>query len=106
IARSLVTKSTKTIALISGSLTNGFFVETTDSIINFATRHGYNTMVFFEESTKSKDVFYTALGNKVDGILLSTIMIDDPLFEEIEKSGIPYMFFNRRPRSGGNYVVQ
>jgi DNA-binding LacI/PurR family transcriptional regulator len=36
IARSLVTNSTKTIALISGTLKNDFFVKTTDSIIHIA----------------------------------------------------------------------
>jgi DNA-binding LacI/PurR family transcriptional regulator len=105
IARSLVTNSTKTIALISGTLKNGFFVETTDSIINLAMKHGYKTMVYFEGEAKLKDIFDTVMGNKVDGILLSSIKLDDPLFAEIERSGIPYMLFNRRPRNGGNYVV-
>jgi DNA-binding LacI/PurR family transcriptional regulator len=105
IARSLVTNSTKTIALISGTLKNGFFVETTDSIINLATKHGYKTMVYFEGEAKLKDIVNTVMGNKVDGILMSSILLDDPLFQEIEQSGIPYMFFNRRPRNGGNYVV-
>jgi DNA-binding LacI/PurR family transcriptional regulator len=105
IARSLITNSTRTIALISGSLNNGFFVETTDSIVNLATRHGYKTMVFFEGSAQKREIFDVVMGNKVDGILMSNITLDDPLFEEIEKSGIPYMFFNRRPRNGGNYVV-
>ncbi|WP_164553335.1 LacI family DNA-binding transcriptional regulator [Brevibacillus marinus] len=105
IARSLITNSTRTIALISGSLSNGFFVETTDSIVNLATKRGYKTMVFFEGGAKTKEIFDIVLGHKVDGILMSNITLDDPLFEEIEKSGIPYVFFNRRPRNGGNYVV-
>jgi LacI family transcriptional regulator len=105
IARSLITNSTRTIALISGSLNNGFFVETTDSIVNLATKHGYKTMVFFEGSASTREIFDTVMGNKVDGILMSNITLDDPMFEELEHSGIPYMFFNRRPRHGGNYVV-
>ncbi|MCG5026942.1 LacI family transcriptional regulator, partial [Anoxybacillus flavithermus] len=72
IARSLVTNSTKTIALISGTLKNGFFVETTDSIINLATKHGYKTMVYFEGEAKLKDIVDTVMGNKVDGILMSS----------------------------------
>jgi DNA-binding LacI/PurR family transcriptional regulator len=105
IARSLVTNSTKTIGLISGSITNPFFVETTKSIIDFAMNKGYKTMVFFEEEIDLNEAFLSLLGNRVDGILLSTIKLEDPLFEEIESSGIPYMFFNRRPKNGGNYVV-
>lgn len=105
IARSLITNSTRTIALISGSLDNGFFVETTDSIVRLATKHGYKTMVFFDDGSNSREIFDMVMGNKVDGILMSNITLDDPLFEEIESLGIPYMFFNRRPRNGGNYVV-
>jgi LacI family transcriptional regulator len=104
IARSLVTNSTRTLALISGTLSNGFFVETTKSIIDLATKRGYKTMVYFEGAMDLRDAFDSIRGAKVDGILLSTIKLDDPMFEEIEKSGIPYMMFNRRPRKDGIYV--
>lgn len=105
IARSLVTNSTRTIALITGTLYNGFYVETTTSIVNLATNRGYKTMVYFEEAMTLGDVINSIRGNTVDGILMSSIKLDDPIFEEMENSGIPYMLFNRRPRSGGNYVV-
>ncbi|WP_161493906.1 LacI family DNA-binding transcriptional regulator [Virgibacillus necropolis] len=105
IARSLITNRTKTIALISGELHNAFFVETTDSIVNLASKYGYKTMVYFDNGNNAKEIYNSVVGAKVDGILMSSIMLDDPLLEEIENSGIPYMFFNRRPRRGGNYVV-
>lgn len=105
IARSLITNSTRTIGLISGSLNDSFFVETTDAIVHLATEHNYKTMVFFEGSAQPKEILDIVIGNKVDGILMSNITLDDPLFKEIEDSQIPYLFFNRRPRVGGNYVV-
>ncbi|MDW7674039.1 MAG: LacI family DNA-binding transcriptional regulator [Bacillota bacterium] len=105
IARSLVTKSSRTIALISGTLKNDFFVETTDTIVNIAASRGYSTMVYFEGGAKLQDILNSIIGYKVDGVLLSSIKLDDPFFKEIEASGIPYMLFNRRPHSGGNYVV-
>ena len=104
IARSLVTRSTKTIALISGTLRNGFFVETTDAIVNYATARGYQTMVYFREDGLD-EVFDLVLGSKVDGLLLATIELDDPLWEKIDRSRIPCVFFNRKPREGGNYVI-
>lgn len=104
IARSLVTRSTRTIALISGTLKNGFFVETTDAIVQYATSHGYRTMVYFQED-KLEDVFDHVLGSKVSGLLLSSIQLDDPLYEKIMRSRIPCVFFNRKPREGGNYVI-
>jgi DNA-binding LacI/PurR family transcriptional regulator len=105
IARSLVTNSTKTIALITGTLHNGFYVETTTSIVNLVTSRGYKTMVYFEEAMPLRDVVDSIRGHKLAGILMSSIKLKDPIFNEIEKSGIPYMLFNRRPESGGNYVV-
>ena len=105
IARSLITNSTRTIALISGSLNNQFFVETTHAIIHLATKHNYQTIVFFEDEARSKEILDIVMGNKVDGILMSNITLNDPLFEEIKQSNIPYLFFNRRPSKGGNYVV-
>ncbi|WP_062234627.1 LacI family DNA-binding transcriptional regulator [Fictibacillus sp. FJAT-27399] len=105
IARSLVTNSTRTLALITGTLYNGFYVETTTSIVNLATSRGFKTMVYFEEAMPFRDVIDTIRGNKLEGVLMSSIKLEDPIFHEIENSGIPYMLFNRRPKSGGNYVV-
>ncbi|MEX2460561.1 MAG: LacI family DNA-binding transcriptional regulator [Paenibacillaceae bacterium] len=104
IARSLVTKSTKTIALVSGSVLNPFFAETTNSIIRYASQKGYNISVSFDEEDNS-NWLETAFGNSVDGILLSSLKLNDPVFEDLKRSGIPYMLFNRQPQHGGNYVV-
>lgn len=107
IARSLVTNSTKTIALISGTLKNGFFVETTDSIIQIAKEKGYKTIVYFEDENGEGISSYwdSIMGQKVDGILLSLITLDDPNLKRIENSRIPCVFFNRRPRNESNFVV-
>jgi len=105
IARSLVMNHTKTIALLSGTLKNGFFVETIDSMVNLATSRGYKTLVFFEGEKEITDLLDTIRGNKVDGILLSSMKYDDPLFEELESWGIPFIQMSRRHRKGGNYVV-
>ncbi|WP_372813140.1 LacI family DNA-binding transcriptional regulator [Paenibacillus sp.] len=105
IARSLVTKSTKTIAMVSGSILNPFFAETTDSIVQYASQKGYNVTVSFDEELTS-NWLETAIGNSVDGILLSSLKLDDPVFEDLQRSGVPYMLYNRKPQIGGNYVVQ
>ncbi|WP_144543236.1 LacI family DNA-binding transcriptional regulator [Cytobacillus oceanisediminis] len=106
IARSLVMNSTRTIGLISGNLTNVFFVETTDSIENYVKGQGYKTIIYFEkEEVKLKDIVDSLISQKVDGILLSSIKLNDPIFEGIKRCGIPYVFFNRRPGEEGNYVV-
>lgn len=105
LARSLVTNSTRTIALVSGALTNHFFAETADSIIHATKQRGYKSIAYFEDEDGVPDFFDAVMGYKVDGLLLSLIRLDDPILPAIEKSGIPCVFFNRRPRSGGNYVT-
>src|SRR5690554_2296448 len=59
IARSLVTSQTRTIAFISGSMRNHFFIDTVDSVINSANVYGYRTMVFFDGNENMKDVWNT-----------------------------------------------
>jgi LacI family transcriptional regulator len=104
IARSLVTNSTRTIAFISGSMRNNFFIDTMDSAINLANERGYRSMIFFDGAENMKDIWQTIKGLKVDGVLLSLVQLDDPLTQEIIDSSIPHMFMSRRPRQGGNYV--
>lgn len=104
IARSLVTSQTRTIAFISGSMRNNFFIDTIDSVINVASQHGYRTMVFFDGSESLKDMWNTIKGYQVDGVILSLIKLDDTVVQEIINSNIPHMFLSRRPRQNGHYV--
>lgn len=105
IARSLVSKRTKAIALISGPLHNPFFVETTTSIVNYANDKGYKTMVFFEDNSLDNEALYEAVFSvKVDGIILSSIYLEDPIYQELLSSGIPFVMYNRKHNIGGNYV--
>lgn len=105
IARSLVSNRTRTIALVSGTLKNSYFVEMTDSIIHFNKSRGYTAITYFEDENQAPDFFDSVMGHKVDGLLLSLITLDDPLFGKIEKAKIPCVFFNRKPCNGGQYVV-
>ncbi|GBF12563.1 LacI family DNA-binding transcriptional regulator [Tepidibacillus sp. HK-1] len=104
IARSLVKNKTNTLALISGHLHNPFFVETTTTIVNKASEKGYNTLVYFENQGNNMHIYQTVFSHKVDGIILSSIFIDDPVYYELEQLGIPFVMFNRRHRQGGNFV--
>jgi len=104
IARSLVKNKTNTLALISGQLHNPFFVDTTANIVKKASEKGYNMLVYFENTGNNVDIYQTVLSHKVDGIILSSIFIDDPIYYELEQLGVPFVMFNRRHRKGGNYI--
>jgi LacI family transcriptional regulator len=104
IARSLVKNKTNTIALISGHLQNPYFVETTTKIVDIAVKHGYNILVYFENQGDIMSIYQAVLGQQVEGIILSSIFLEDPVYYELEQSGIPFVMFNRRHRLGGNFV--
>lgn len=105
IARSLVTNNTKTIALVTPTLKNGFFSETIHSMVAIAKLRNYKTMVFVDDETNWQYILETVRGHKVAGILISSLKYDDPVFDELLSLQIPYMQLSRRHRNGGNYVV-
>ncbi|MFB4162394.1 LacI family DNA-binding transcriptional regulator [Alteribacillus sp. JSM 102045] len=104
IARSLVSKQTKTLALISGPLHNPFFVETTTSIVNYANEKGYKINVFFENMGNNMTVYESVLSMQLDGLILSSIFMDDPIYEELQSLNIPFVMFNRKHNKGGSFV--
>jgi LacI family transcriptional regulator len=104
IARSLKQQKTMYIALISGPLHNPFFVDSTTTIVNYAKEHGYNTLVYFEEQGDNLSIYEQVLKQRVDGIILSSIFIEDPIYQQLVASNIPFVMFNRRYQKGSNYV--
>lgn len=104
IARSLINNKTNQISLISGTLTNPFFVEATRTIINFAYKRGYTVSVFFEEDIQKDNLYKTVFGQKSEGIILSSMYYESEYLKELKKLGIPYMMFNRKHIDGGNFV--
>ncbi len=103
-ARSLVAKQTYTIALISGTLRNDFFAESTDRIVEYARKQGYRTIVYFESEGSLGDILAQVRSYKVDGILISCMKLEDPHYEAFATCGIPCIWFNRRHKRGGNYI--
>src|SRR5699024_6318649 len=104
IARSLVSQKTRLIALISGPLHNPFFVDTTTSIVNYAKSKNFDVQVHFEDFDNNFHIYQDVLNNKVDGIILSSILYEDKIFEELKQQQAPFIMFNRRHKNRGNYV--
>lgn len=103
-ARSLVQKRTKTIALLSGPLHNPFFVDTTTAIVNYATNHGYKVNVQFVKDENLNEAYENAIATKVDGIILSCILYDDPIFERLKEINIPFITYNRKHKKNVQFV--
>lgn len=104
IARSLVNRKTYSIALLSGQLHNPFFAETTTSIVNFAKMSQFNVNVHFENFGDNVSVYQDVLNQQVDGIILSSILYHDDVYNELVKQNIPFIMFNRKHKNAGNFV--
>jgi DNA-binding LacI/PurR family transcriptional regulator len=104
VARSLVKNKTNTIALISEQLHNPFYVDTTTRIVNIAAGQGYNVLVSFHHSGDEAGLYQSVLNHRVEGAVISSILIDDPIYAELQDLGLPFVTFNRRHREGGNFI--
>ncbi|CCG18606.1 transcriptional regulator [Taylorella equigenitalis 14/56] len=102
-ARSLVSQRTNVITLISGPFNNPFFVDSTEEIINYAHKRGYRVNVHFYDN-EIDTIYEAALSNKVDGIIMSCVSLNDPIINRLHKSMIPYICFNRKHETEGHFV--
>ncbi|WPK13948.1 MULTISPECIES: LacI family DNA-binding transcriptional regulator [Bacillales] len=103
-ARLLVTSRTNTIALLSGPLHNPFFSDTTAAIVKYANSKGYKVDVQFVQDEELEHAYSKILERKVDGIILSCILYEDPFFEKLKRLDIPFITFNRKHQSNENFV--
>ncbi len=53
---------------------------------------------------KLSEAYATAIEHKVDGIILSCILIDDPFFEQLKRMNIPFITYNRKHRNNEHFV--
>lgn len=103
-ARSLVQNKTNTIVLLSGPLHNPFFVDTTTAIVNYANTKGYRVNVQFVNDHNLSEAYATAIEQKADGIILSCILIEDPIFEKLESMNVPFITYNRKHKKNKHFV--
>ncbi|MGO3859017.1 MAG: LacI family DNA-binding transcriptional regulator [Neisseriaceae bacterium] len=103
-ARQLVSGKTQTITLLSGPLDNPFFVDSTAAIVRYANQSGYAVNVHFVTDNKIKEVYQAALANKADGIIMSCVLWDDPIFAQLSRLNMPFVTYNRKHQNNRCFV--
>jgi len=112
IARSLISRHSYTIGFILNSITDPFFPELAKGIEEYANQHGYNLLLCNAErnlETEKKSI--GMLRSKgVDGIILATVLKDDPNIVPLIEDNFPFVLVNRHSmdsalRNKTNYVV-
>lgn len=108
IASSLRSGRTKTIALISGTMSNPFYAVLADLIQREAFRLGYSLMILCSLDNPETEISMVemALSRQVDGILIIPWSSDSPALETLRKSGVPFVLLNRFVGNGqDDYIV-
>ena len=92
-ARSLVTRESHTIGVVITTLQNPYYSETSHYIIKRAKDIGYSVILSaapggIEDERKS---VHDLLDRGVDGLILSSVMLVDPVVDELIASKVPFV---------------
>ena len=101
LARSMITRTTKTIGLIMPNSKDPFFAEVTHGICNKLRRHGYSTVLCTSEDDADQEMALMRLlqEKRVDGLLLYPLQQDERYVHELEHIGVPYVLLNRHTKA-------
>ncbi|QTP55365.1 LacI family DNA-binding transcriptional regulator [Billgrantia sulfidoxydans] len=102
IARSLITRSSRTIAVVTYSLDNPFYAFMLEKASRFFQQQGYHLLLFFAPSDRGFDtVIDEIIRSQVEGVLLLAITLDNAQAEEVADFGIPVVIINRTVNYAG-----
>lgn len=98
IAKSLVSKRTKTLGLVITNIANPFYTELAQGIEKTATRLGYNIILCSTQSNIAIEKQYIEMlrSKGVDGIIFSSAHIEDPNIVSLAEEDFPVVLVNRR----------
>jgi LacI family transcriptional regulator len=108
VAGSMRSGSTRTIAVILGDVSNPHFGIWVREIEETAYQKGYSTLIINtnENADIEMDAVKTAIGKRVDGILICPTQKCDDCIALLRSSSIPFVLIGRRPEGQElDYVV-
>jgi len=96
-AKTLIGKRSNTIALVIGNISDSFFAELALGTEEKATELGYSVLIYNTggNSEKEKDCIDNLRARGVDGVILSTVTIDDPIIKPLIEDRFPFVLVNR-----------
>ncbi len=112
VAQGLRGQSTKTIAVILGSIKNNYCNKLIYAVEKEAQKQGYNVIVCNTHENVAQEVGHlqNMYGRQVDGvILMSTVKKEDEISEqyrELYQGSVPIVFVDRRIRGLNSRVIQ
>ncbi len=96
-ARSLRTRESRTLGLLIPRLTDSVLAAMFEAAEDRARDHGYQavTVSTRDQQHVEKRLVEVLLERRVDGLILATPIVDDPLLPELERQGVRFVLLNR-----------
>lgn len=96
IARSLITRSSRTIAVVTYSLQNPFYASLLEKASRQLQAQGYHLLIFFAPQNGDFDmVIDDLIRSQVEGVLMLAITLKPHQAQEVADFGIPVVIINR-----------
>ncbi|TWB58631.1 LacI family transcriptional regulator [Nitrospirillum viridazoti] len=99
IARSLITRQSRTIGVVVGYLENQFYPQLLQALSHAFQADGYRLLLFTSPPGSGDPVVADMLSYRVDAVILASVMLSSHLAEECRAAGIPVLLLNRKTDS-------
>ena len=97
LARSLITRRSRIIALVMSYLENQFYPLVIEKLSQKLQKQGYHVLMFISDQDEADAVLAEILQYQVDGIVMASTMLSSDLAKRCADSGVPVVLFNRVP---------
>lgn len=108
IARSLRTKKTKLIGLIIADIENPFYSRVAKGVLDKAEKLNYTIIISNSNYSISleKKLLDTFINRQVEGLLLTTMNLEESMIQILQKAGIPFILIDTKTSMESvNYVT-
>jgi DNA-binding LacI/PurR family transcriptional regulator len=102
IARSLITRRSRMVAVVMSYLDNQFYPVVLEKISQRMQRDGYHVLLFIADTREVDSVLSDILQYQIDGLVLASTSLSSALALRCSDAGIPVVLFNRTSRDSQN----
>jgi len=101
LARSLITRRSRMIALVMSYLENQFYPLVIQALSQKLQKQGYQVLMFISEMDEADAVLTEILQYQVDGVVMASTVLSPAMTKSCTDAGVPVVMFNRVPDTGG-----
>lgn len=109
LARGLVTRHTGTIGLVVSNITNQFYPELIEALCTLAAENGFSILLGNTQQNpeRQREFLRLLIERRVDGIILTSTMLQAPFVDELVDHGYPLVLVNRltEPNRGDSVSI-